>query len=209
MPVLKRVRQNTLVETVLLLVLAVGLAIVLQAFAVKPYKIPSGSMEPTLHVHDRVLVNRFSTRVLGHDAKVGEIMDFHPPQGADDQPPRCGDTGQGGGTPTACSKPTPRPSKQTFIKRVVAVGGDTIAVVGGHVVRNGKRANEPFAAPCDPNSGTCDYQRSIVVPKGYVFMMGDNRGNSDDSRFWGPVPESWIIGKAFATYWPLSRLGTV
>ncbi|HWH96668.1 MAG TPA: signal peptidase I [Baekduia sp.] len=208
MPVLQRARRSTLFETVLLLVLAVGLAVALQAFAVKPYKIPSGSMEPTLHVRDRVLVNRFATRVLGHDPKVGDIVVFHPPHGADFPEPRCGNGGQGGGTPTPCSKPTPQKSSQSFIKRVVAVGGDSIAVVDGHVIRDGRRAKEPFAAACDPASTTCDFPRSIVVPKGYVFMMGDNRGNSDDSRFWGPVPTDWIVGKAFATYWPLSRLGT-
>jgi signal peptidase I len=208
MPVLQRARQNTLVETVFLLVVAVVLAITLQAFAVKPYKIPSASMEPTLHVHDRVLVNRFSKRVLGHEPKVGDIIVFHPPHGADFQDPQCGAGGQGGGTTTPCSKPTAQKSSQSFIKRVVAVGGDTIAVVDGHVVRNGKRAAESFAAPCDPSSqNVCDFPKSIVVPKGYVFVMGDNRGNSDDSRFWGPVPLDWVVGKAFATYWPISRIG--
>jgi signal peptidase I len=209
MPVLKRARQNTIVETVLLLVMAVGLAIVLQAFAVKPFKIPSGSMEPTLHVHDRVLVNRFAQRVLGHEPKVGDIVVFHPPAGADEQDPRCGNGAQGGGSSSPCGKPTDARSDQTFIKRVVAVGGDTIAVVQGHVIRNGKRADESFAAPCDPESNECDFPKSIVVPKGMFFMMGDNRGNSADSRFWGPVPEKWLVGKAFATYWPIKRIGTI
>lgn len=211
MPVLKRARENAFVETVILLLVAVGLAILLQAFAVKPFKIPSGSMEPTLHIGDRVLVNRFATRILGHEPQVGDIMVFHPPSGAGQTPtPQCGDGEQGGGTSEPCGKPTPEQSDETFIKRVVAVGGDTIAVVDGHVIRNGKRASEPFAAPCDPVAGQgCDFPKSIVVPKGYVFMMGDNRGESADSRFWGPVPEGWIIGKAFATYWPIKRIGTI
>jgi len=207
MAVLQRARRSTLFETVFLLIVAIGLAVALQAYAVKPYKIPSGSMEPTLHVGDRVLVNRFADRVLGHDPKVGDIIVFHPPHGADFSDPQCAAPGQGGGTSTPCSKPTPTQSSQSFIKRVVGVGGDTIAVVDGHVLRNGRRQSEPFAASCDQASSTCDFPRSIVVPKGSVFLMGDNRGNSDDSRFWGPVPTGWVVGKAFATYWPPKRIG--
>jgi signal peptidase I len=207
MPALQRARRSTVFETAFLLIVAVGLAVTLQAFAVKPYRIPSGSMEPTLHVGDRVLVNRFSHRVLGHDPKVGDIVVFHPPRGADASQPICGASGQGGGTQTPCGRPTAEKSSQTFIKRVVAVGGDRIAVKGGHAIRNGRQPSEPFIAPCDPTSGTCDFPREITVPKGYVFLMGDNRGNSDDSRYWGPVPVSWVIGGAFATYWPPSRIG--
>jgi signal peptidase I len=210
MSVIRRARQSTLVETIVLLVLAAALAITLQAFAIKPYKIPSASMEPTLMTHDRVLVNRFSKRILGHDPKVGDIVVFHPPHGADlDGAPECGASGQGGGTETPCSRPTPTKSSQTFIKRVVGVGGDTIAIRNGHVIRNGKPAKEPFAASCGDTGAPCDFPKSIVVPKGYFFMMGDNRGNSEDSRFWGPVPSSWVIGNAFATYWPPKRIGTV
>jgi signal peptidase I len=205
---LQRARSNTVVETIFLLVVAVALAILLQAFAIKPYKIPSGSMEPTLHVHDRVLVNRFAKRILGHDPKVGDITVFHPPAGADDQGggSQCGDRNAGEGTPMPCDRATPQKSKQSFIKRVVGVGGDTIAIQNGHVIRNGRMTREPFTAPCVDDS-ICDFPKTITVPKGYVYLMGDNRGNSDDSRFWGPVPESWVIGKAFATYWPPSRIG--
>jgi signal peptidase I len=203
---LQKARHNTVVETIFLLVVAVGVAVLLQALVVKPYKIPSGSMEPTLHVHDRVLVNRFSERILGHDPKVGDIVVFHPPHGADfNDQSQCGDPKSGQGTDTPCAKPTAAQSSQSFIKRVVALGGDTLAVKGGHVIRNGKQASEPFTAPC--NSDICDFPKSIVIPKGYVFMMGDNRGDSDDSRLWGPVPLDWVVGKAFATYWPPSRIG--
>src|SRR3954451_5153361 len=112
MGVLQRARRSTLFETVFLLIVAIGLAVALQAYAVKPYKIPSGSMEPTLHVGDRVLVNRFAHRVLGHDPKVGDIVVFNPPVGADPQNPVCGADGQGEGSGTPCSKPTPKKSKQ-------------------------------------------------------------------------------------------------
>jgi signal peptidase I len=207
MSALRAARRSTLFETVFLLALAVGLAITLQAYAVKPYRIPSGSMEPTLNVGDRVLVDRFSHRVLGGEPKVGDIIVFHPPRGADSRDPVCGDRSAGGGTPTPCDKPTPAASTQTFIKRVVGVGGDRLSIERGRVIRNGKPTKEPFIAACDPASSSCDFPRTITVPKGSVFVMGDNRGNSDDSRYWGPVPDSWVVGKAFATYWPPSRIG--
>jgi signal peptidase I len=206
MNTLRQARRSTVFETVFLLIIAAGLAVTLQAYAVKPYKIPSGSMEPTLHVGDRVLVDRFSHRILGGEPKVGDVVVFHPPHGADASSPTCGDTAQGEGTPTPCSRPTAARSGQSFIKRVVGVGGDRIALKGGHVIRNGRTTSEPFAARCDPSTAACDFPNTITVPKGSVFLLGDNRGNSDDSRFWGPVPDRWVIGKAVATYWPLSRL---
>src|SRR3954451_22563905 len=115
MGVLQRARRSTLFETVFLLIVAIGLAVSLQAYAVKPYKIPSGSMEPTLHVGDRVLVNRFSHRVLGNDPKIGDVTVSHPPHGADDASnPQCGNAGQGEGTATPCSRPTAERSTQSF-----------------------------------------------------------------------------------------------
>jgi signal peptidase I len=195
---------NQLIELVLIIAVAIGLALLIQAFLVKPYRIPSESMEPTLDVGQRVLVNRIGERFT--DPKVGDIVVFHPPAGADTQDgSQCGAEGQGLGTSTPCARPTAAKSSQSFIKRVVGVGGDTIAIRGGHVIRNGKAAGEPFTARCDGD--VCDFDRSIVIPKGSVYVMGDNRGDSDDSRFWGPVPLDWVIGKAFATYWPPSRIG--
>ena len=200
-----RLRHNRLFELVFTVALALGLALCVQAYAVKPYRIPSPSMEPTLRVGQRVLVNRFSHR-LGSSPGVGDIVVFHPPVGADDE--ACGARGQGEGTQTPCSLAQSKHASETFIQRVVAVGGDTIAIQNGHAVRNGAVAKEPFAAPCHAGD-PCDFPTSIVVPGGTVFVMGDNRGDSDDSRFWGPVPVSWVIGTAFATYWPPDRIGTL
>jgi signal peptidase I len=196
--------RRGLLELVLTVAVAVGLAFCVQAYAVKPYRIPSPSMEPTLKVGDRVLVNRFSHR-LGASPQVGQVIVFNPPSGADDRPARCG-------VPVPdqapCPVPTARPSSQTFIKRVVGLGGDRIAVRAGHVVRNGVRETDPYIAPCSDGQG-CDLPRPVTVPAGYVFLMGDNRGNSDDSRFWGPVPLAWVIGQAVSIYWPLGRVDTL
>ncbi len=198
-------RGNQIVEFVLIVALALALAFGIQAYIVKPYRIPSGSMEPTLTIGQRVLVDR-----IGNDfftPSIGDIVVFHPPVGA---------TEAGDGlcgvpnlpTDEPCPRPTPKASSLNYIKRVVAVGGDTIAIINGHVILNGKRQHEPFAsfAGCAGDQ-ECTYSKPIKVPAGYYFMMGDNRGNSDDSRFWGPVPSSWIIGEAFATYWPPDRIG--
>jgi signal peptidase I len=197
--------RHPLFELVFTIVVALGLALAVQAYAVKPYRIPSSSMEPTLDIGQRVLVNRLSHR-LGAQPHVGDVIVFHPPRGADNEV--CGDRHSGNGTQAPCARPVAQPDSQTFIKRVVAVGGDSIAIVDGHAVRNGQRANEPFAASCGGGSD-CNFPSTIRVPPGYVFVMGDNRGASDDSRYWGPVPVSWVIGKAFATYWPPSRIGTL
>jgi signal peptidase I len=89
---------------------------------------------------------------------------------------------------------------------VVAGPGDTIAIEDGHVILNGKRQPETFTEPCGGGDG-CDYREPVTIPAGHYFMMGDNRGSSDDSRFWGPIPRDWVIGVAFATYWPPKRVG--
>jgi signal peptidase I len=200
--ILKRLsRGNQVVELILIILVAIGLAIAIQAFIVKPYKIPSESMVPTLAIGQRVLVNRLGNDFS--DPHIGEIIVFHPPQGAIDQSPACGVPVSGG---QICPEPTSREASVNFIKRVVAGPGDTISIADGHVVRNGKMQKEPFIAPCQSGEA-CTYPRAITVPAGHWFMMGDNRGMSDDSRFWGPVPRKWIIGGAFATYWPVGRIG--
>jgi signal peptidase I len=191
------------VELVATVAVAVGLAFLIQAFVVKPYKIPSGSMEPTLHVGQRILAYRLSTH-----PGVGDVVVFHPPAGADPATPVCGDPSQGGGHAQACDRSTAQRSSQTFIKRVVGVPGDRLRILNGHVYRNGVREKDSYIAPCQPGS-ECNFPKTIVVPAGHYYMMGDNRGDSDDSRFWGPVPQKWIIGEAFFTYWPPDRIGTI
>ena len=190
-----------LIELVVTVAVAVALALLIQAFIVKPYKIPSGSMIPTLEISQRVLTNRLDT-----SPSVGDIVVFHPPAGADPQPAVCGNPNQGSGRSQPCDRPTPQQSSQTFIKRVVGLPGDRIQIINGHVYRNGKREKDSYINPCTPGED-CNFPGSIVVPPGDYFMMGDNRGDSDDSRYWGPVPKKWLIGVAFFTYWPPDRIG--
>jgi signal peptidase I len=203
----KSVRST--VELILIVAAALFFALTLQALAIKPYRIPSGSMEPTLKIGQRIIVNRFSHH-LGADPHLGDVTVFYPPRGADTS--NCGNKGEGpfysGGPQTrrSCSKPTASHSDSTFVKRVVGLPGDRIAVINGHVVRNGKQVSEPFASSC---SGSECNLNPTTVPRGMYFLMGDNRGNSDDSRFWGPVPRDWIVGKAVVTYWPPKSIGGV
>jgi signal peptidase I len=191
------------VELVVTVAVAVGLALGIQAFLVKPYRIPSGSMIPTLAIGQRVLTDR-----LNVNPSLGDVVVFHPPHGADPYDPICGDPDQGAGHEQACDQPTAAESSQTFIKRVVGLPGDRISIVNGHVIRNGVREKDPYVEPCGLG-GSCDFRQTIVIPPDHYFMMGDNRGESDDSRFWGPVPQKWIIGVAFFTYWPPDRIGTL
>jgi signal peptidase I len=203
-PRLKDLPGGQITELIVIVATALLIALAVQWLFIKPYRIPSGSMEPTLDVGQRVLVNRLSHR-LGSNPSVGDIITFHPPAGADELQPRCG-AAHANGQP--CPRPTPQKSTQTFIKRVVGVGGDRIAVRNGQVIRNGQATREPFINPCAAGQG-CDLPQPVTVPRNYVFVMGDNRGASDDSRFWGPVPDNWVIGQAFFTYWPPKRIGTL
>jgi signal peptidase I len=202
--------RNSIIELVVIIAIALGLAVGIQAWVIKPYRIPSGSMEPTLAIGQRVLVNR-----IGKDfsePSVGDITVFHPPAGAEQQ--QCG-THEGrvklGGQ--ACSQPIPQQSSVNFIKRIVAGPGDEMYISEGHVYRRtaGKasfvRESDSYIRPCSPGNPDCNFPQAIKIPPGHWFMMGDNRGESDDSRFWGPVPTGWIIGAAFATYWPPDRIG--
>jgi signal peptidase I len=195
--------SSSLLELGVIIVVAVLLALGIQAFLVKPYKIPSGSMEPTLKIGQRVLVNRIGMDLNG--PHVGEIVVFHPPKDSREQ--KCGSTHYevtpGG---AACDQTNPQEAGENFIKRIVAGPGDVIAIREGHVYRNGIRERDPYIAPCG-NDRACNFPTPIKIPAGHWFMMGDNRGQSDDSRFWGPIPTGWIVGGAFFTYWPPDRIG--
>jgi signal peptidase I len=204
----------------------------IQWLLVKPYKIPSESMVPTLDKGQRILVNRIEGR-FGTPSR-GDVIVFHPPPGADQQ--LCGiQNGEKFDAPPmqtyiavpdlqdlpttndlsfmACPVANAGAQKQAFVKRLIGLPGDRIKIIKGHAYINGKMLDEPYINPqqsCDDPSNftlSCTFSKEFTIPEGKYFMMGDNRNNSDDSRFWGPIPQSNMVGKAFGTYWPLNRLG--
>jgi len=194
-------------ELVVILAIAAALALGIQAFFVKPYRIPSGSMLPTLKINQRVVVNRIGTHFSA--PHVGDIIVFHPPRDyASCADPREGGGATGGAGAMACDVPQSRPSSVAFIKRVVGVPGDRISIRDGHVIRDGVREPDSYIVPCG-GGGSCDFPATITIPRGDYFMMGDNRPDSQDSRFWGPVPRAWIVGRAFLTYWPPNQIGSL
>ena len=140
---------GTLIELAVIVVTALGLALAVQAFLVKPYRIPSGSMLPTVRINQRVLVDR-----LGMDFSsphVGDIMVFHPPKNYDDGcvNPDEGENQAGQYGAAACQVAWKQPSSQTFIKRVVGLPGDRLSIQDGHVIRNGKREPDAYIVPCN------------------------------------------------------------
>ena len=207
-----------IVETVVIVVVALGIALVIQAWVVKPALIPSGSMEPTLNVGQRVFVNRFIYHF--EDPGIGDIVVFHPPAGAKAEGigGKCGVEQKNG---AACPAPVSEKSSENFIKRIVAGPGDRLQIIHGQAIVNGEASEAANAAAqqnCDNSvpiarlqttaaDGYCNFPTPIVIPPDHYFFMGDNRAFSNDSRFWGPIPREWIIGKAFATFWPPDRWG--
>jgi signal peptidase I len=197
----KKSTSGSLIELVTIVAIALGLALGIQAFLVKPFRIPSGSMEPTLDIGQRVLVDRVTKHFSSFHR--GDIVVFKPPKGADTD-----DCGVNHPATEPCPRPTPQKSDTNFIKRIVGVPGDRLKVLAGRVYIDGKPLKEPYIRP-DAACDLCNEPQAITIPPGSFFMMGDNRGQSADSREWGPVPKNWIIGKAFFTYWPPGRIGTL
>jgi signal peptidase I len=164
------------IEWLLVIGGALLVALVIKAFLFQAFYIPSESMEPTLEVGDRVLVNKLSYDL--HDVNRGDIIVFHRPP---DEPPS---------------------EIDDLIKRVVGLPGDTIEGRGGTVYVNGTALAEPYL----PEGTVTDPFAPVQVPEDQVFVMGDNRGDSRDSRVFGPIDQDLIVGRAFVTVWPLGRL---
>ncbi|HET9073829.1 MAG TPA: signal peptidase I [Solirubrobacteraceae bacterium] len=206
-------RTSSLRELVVVVVLAGLVAYGVQAWVVKPYQVPSASMEPTLTVGEHILVDRIGMH-FGAPA-LGQIYVFHPPfdtascaEPARSAPFTGGGGGGAGAGAGACDRVGSGPSKLTFVKRVVGLPGDHLRIINGAVLRNGHREPYGDAAGCAGLS-VCNFPGTIVVPSGDYYVMGDNRADSEDSRFWGPVPRAWLIGRVFFAYWPLGRFGTI
>jgi signal peptidase I len=183
----------TVIDWVVTIVVAVGAVLAIKAWVVNPYRIPSSSMEPTLHCaepgdgcaarfSDRVLANRFIYHF--RDPHRGEIVVFETPPEAE----RC-QNGAGG---------------ETFVKRIIGLPGETIAERRGTIYINERQLNEPYLVPDRRGDGNTPAR---VLGEDQFFMMGDNRQSSCDSREWGPVPRENLIGPVFAVYWPPQRIG--
>ncbi len=151
-------------------------ALIIKAFVLQAFFIPSESMVPTLEVHDRVLVNKLSYHL--HHIHRGDIVVFKRP-------------------------PNERQPINDLIKRVIGLPGETVGTRDGHVLINGRTLNEPYL-PSGTFSGNLD--QPVTVPAGYYWVMGDNRTNSSDSRFFGAIPRSLIVGRAFVKVWPISSI---
>jgi signal peptidase I len=150
------------------------------------YRVPSASMEPTFKSGEVVQVD------TDKEAQVGDVIVFYPPAVAvSGGQGECGVISSKPGQP--CTRPTEKRANVIFIKRVVAGPGNAVAIRDGHTVLNGQIQDEPFTAPCGP-VGECSFPTPFKVPPDHMFLLGDNRGESDDSRFWGPVPQKWVLG---------------
>jgi signal peptidase I len=187
-------------ETVVLVALAVLLAVVFKTFLVAAFYIPSGSMESTLNISDRVLVEKVSYRF--GDIKHGDVVVFvHEEPGFEPAGPSNPVTGFFSSLGQAIG--VVPPSDRDFIKRVVGLPGDTINCRGGDLIRNGKRVEELYL---DPETETQSCKQTRVGPD-ELFVMGDNRANSQDSRSFGVIRRSDVVGRAFVRIWPLSHIG--
>lgn len=169
---------RTAVEWVVILAAALVVAFLVKTFLIQAFFIPSGSMEPTLKPNDRVLVNKLGYDL--HSIHRGDIVVFKaPPSEAND------------------------PSVKDLIKRVIGLPGDRIQAINGHVYIDGNLLSEPYLPP---GTVTTNLPLTVVAP-GQYFMLGDNRGDSKDSRFIGAIPRHLIVGRAFIRVWPLSGFG--
>jgi len=184
-----------LAELVLLVVVAIALSLVMRANLAQAFYIPSGSMEPQLEVGDRVLVSRTAYRL--HDVHRGDVIVFPSPTAAVDDDGFLERTAKDLLEAVALRKP----GDDELIKRVVGLPGETVSAVDGHVVIDGRRLEEPYLAA---DVVTLDFGPT-VVPAGHVFVMGDNRGNSADSRVIGTIEIDTIVGRAIARIWPPDR----
>jgi signal peptidase I len=176
-------------EGAIVVVVAVLVAVLLRAFVVQTFFIPSGSMEPTLQIGDRILVNKLSYHLHGVDR--GDIVVFSRPAAEN-----CGG-----------------PEVNDLVKRVVGLPGNVVSLSGGYVYINGQRLGESYLPEsvqgktfAGPAGTSYSLIRPYRVPAGDYFVMGDNRTDSCDSRFWGPISKSLIVGKVDVRVWPLSAL---
>ncbi len=188
-------------EGVIVIVGAALIAFLLKLLVAQAFFIPSESMTPQLLVSDRVLVSKLSYRL--HEPRRGDVVVFDcpPSECADDD-----DDDDGGGVRGVVRSfgegvGVIQPSTEEFIKRVVGLPGETVEAQDGQVYVNGKRLIEPYLPPGTITSDLAP----VTVPPGELFVMGDNRGSSSDSRVFGPVKRASVVGRAVLKVWPPAR----
>ena len=178
----QRTRRRNTIEWVLVIVGAILVAVVVRTFFLQAFRIPSASMYPTLKVNDRVVVNKLSYKL--HDIHRGDVVVFDRPANL----------------PAAPGDP------DDLIKRVIGLPGESVVAKNGSVYIDNRKLSEPYL----PKSvSTLNFDKPITVPAGDVFVMGDNREDSTDSRKFGPIAQDEIVGRAFMRIWPLSRIGSL
>ena len=198
-------RRNT-IEWLLVIAGALLVALVIKAFLFQAFYIPSSSMEPTLHVGDRVLVNKMSYRM--HDVNRGDIVVFERPTNTSQTVTIEGCDGQqvqiNRGTSFTDDK------VDDLIKRVIALPGETVERrEDGHIYVNGNLLSEPYL-PTDRSTPAFLFRtQCIKVPDHEVFVLGDNRQNSQASNAFGPIEENLIVGRAFVRVWPVGSFGGI
>ncbi len=189
-----KAKRSFWVELPFLVVIALVIAVLIKTFAFQAFFIPSASMRDTLLVDDRVMVSKLSY-VFG-DVDPGDVIVFDDPRGADGPQ----ESIIGALLRNLAESIGLRTPQSEFIKRVIAVEGQTLMIDDGVVFVDGLPIDEPYLAP---GVRMPDFDQ-IRVPDGHVFVMGDNRNNSTDSRSFGPIPEEDIVGRAFVVIWPVS-----
>ncbi|MBW3595473.1 MAG: signal peptidase I [Actinobacteria bacterium] len=185
-------------ELPVLIVIAFAAALLIKTFVLQAFYIPSASMEPTLMNGDRVLVEKLSYRFGGPER--GDVVVFERDVAA--PPPDDGSFVEDITDGVRSLFGFPTEGTQDFIKRVMAVSGDTIEGRDGMVYVNGEPVDEPYLPE---GTATADFPETPVA-EGEIFVMGDNRGNSDDSRSVGAIPETDLVGRAFVVIWPPSDM---
>ena len=177
------------------LLVAVALLVVwpVRTFVAQAYYIPSASMTPQLEVNDRVVVSKLAYDL--HDPRRGDIVVFDAPPGLPAPPDHAS-------APIRFIRRLFQPSTQEYIKRIVALPGERVEARQGRILVNGKRLVEPYLPP---GTVTQDFTPR-VVPHGRLWVMGDNRSNSEDSRVFGPIRRSSVVGRAVVRVWPVQRM---
>lgn len=173
------------------IIIALILALIIRAFVIQAFKIPSGSMMPTFEIGDRIFVSK-----LDYGARVPftelRLPGFKAPERGD-----------------IIVFISPEPPKKDFVKRLIAFEGETVEIKNGNIYINGKMLEGPMSIRSNHYYNRGDYGKEnepITVPKGYYYALGDNSANSRDSRYWGFIPKNNLIGKAVLVYWPLNRI---